>query len=195
MRILSLDNGWVNPSGETVCVLTVRRWLKNGISWSGEESAAMGEASEMVINCCRYGSEVGVIVGETRVIWVRNGPIDCRLSGSFGLPGRRIETLGRPASRYHRGMAVVRISRSEAASDFEGLVARAASGDEILIEADAGVIVKLLPADMPRPRLLSESLKILKERGSAVTLDGAFGADLEEVIRSHPEPLNPPAWD
>jgi hypothetical protein len=92
-------------------------------------------------------------------------------------------------------MAVVHISRSEAASDFEGLMARAANGDEIHIEADARVIVKLLLADTPGPRLLSESLKILKERGSTVTLDGKFGRDLEEVIRSHREPLSPPAWD
>jgi hypothetical protein len=28
-----------------------------------------------------------------------------------------------------------------------------------------------------------------------VTLDGDFGRDLEEIINSHREPLNPPAWD
>jgi antitoxin (DNA-binding transcriptional repressor) of toxin-antitoxin stability system len=92
-------------------------------------------------------------------------------------------------------MAVVHISRSEAANDFDGLMARAANGDEIHIESDARVVAKLLPPDAPRPRLLSESLKILKERGSTVTLDGGFGSDLEEVVRSHREPLNPPAWD
>ena len=92
-------------------------------------------------------------------------------------------------------MAVVHISRAEAASDFEALMARAANGDEILIEANTGVIVRLVPAEAPRPRLLSESLRILRERGSTVTLDGDFGHDLEEIIRSHDEPLNPPAWD
>jgi hypothetical protein len=46
-------------------------------------------------------------------------------------------------------MAVVHISRSEAASDFEALMARAANGDEIHIEADARLIVKLLLADAP----------------------------------------------
>jgi antitoxin (DNA-binding transcriptional repressor) of toxin-antitoxin stability system len=92
-------------------------------------------------------------------------------------------------------MAVVHISRTEAASDFDGLMARAANGDEIHIESNARVVAKLLPGDAPRPRLLSESLKILKERGSTVTLDGEFGRDLEEIIRSHREPLSPPAWD
>jgi hypothetical protein len=30
--------------------------------------------------------------------------------------------------------------------------------------------------------------------GSTVTLDKDFERDLEEIINSHREPLNPPAW-
>ncbi len=89
-------------------------------------------------------------------------------------------------------MAVVHISRSEAASNFDGLMSRAANGDEIHIESDARVVAKLLPAESARPRLLSESLKILKKRGANVTLDREFGRDLEEIIRRHHEPLSPP---
>jgi antitoxin (DNA-binding transcriptional repressor) of toxin-antitoxin stability system len=92
-------------------------------------------------------------------------------------------------------MAVIHISRSEAASDFDGVLTLAANGDEVFIESNERVVARVLPADAPRPRLLSESLKILKQRGSTVTLDGDFGRDLEAVIDSHPEPLNPPAWD
>jgi antitoxin (DNA-binding transcriptional repressor) of toxin-antitoxin stability system len=92
-------------------------------------------------------------------------------------------------------MAVVHISRTEAASNFEGLMTRAANGDEIHIESEARIIAKLLPGDAPKPRLLSESLKILDERGTSVTLDGEFGRDLDEIIRSHGESLSPPAWD
>ncbi len=92
-------------------------------------------------------------------------------------------------------MAVVHISRAEAVNNFEGLMARVASGDEIHIESHARVVAKLLPADAPRPRLLSESLKILKERGASVTLDDEFAHDLEDVINSHRESLDPPAWD
>jgi hypothetical protein len=44
-------------------------------------------------------------------------------------------------------------------------------------------------------RLLSESLRLAKEHGSKATLDGDFERDLEEIINSHREPLNPPAWD
>ena len=92
-------------------------------------------------------------------------------------------------------MAVIHISRADAASNFEGLMARATDGDEIFIELDTRVVAKLLPADAPRLRLLSESLRILRDRGSCATLDGEFGRDLEEIINSRREPLNPPAWD
>jgi hypothetical protein len=92
-------------------------------------------------------------------------------------------------------MAVIHISRAEAASNFDGLISRAGNGDEILIESNARIVARLLPGDAPRPRLLSESLRILHERGSKVTLDGDFERDLNEVISSHREPLNPPAWD
>ncbi len=92
-------------------------------------------------------------------------------------------------------MAVIHISRSEAAGNFDGMLARAANGDEILIESDARVVARLLPGDPVRPKLLSESLEILKKRGSSVTLDGDFGRDIEEVISARHEPLNPPVWD
>ena len=92
-------------------------------------------------------------------------------------------------------MAVIHISRSEAASDFDGMLTLAANGHEIFIESNEHVVARLLPADAPRPRLLSESLQILRQRGATVTLDGDFGHDIEEAIKSHREPLNPPAWD
>ncbi len=91
-------------------------------------------------------------------------------------------------------MAVIHISRAEAARDFDGLITRARNGDEILIESNEGVVARVLPGDAPHPRLLSETLKILKERGSQITLDGDFGRDLEEAINSHREPLTNP-WD
>lgn len=92
-------------------------------------------------------------------------------------------------------MAVIHISRAEAAGGFDALITRAGRGDEILIESDRRVVARLLPGDEIRPRLLSETLIILQERGSTVTLDDEFGRDLEEVIKSHPEPLDSPKWD
>jgi len=92
-------------------------------------------------------------------------------------------------------MAVIHISRTETAINFDGLIACAGDGDEILIEANDHIVARLLPANTPRPRLLSDSLQILKERASTVTLGSDFGNNLEKAIQSHREPLNPPAWD
>jgi antitoxin (DNA-binding transcriptional repressor) of toxin-antitoxin stability system len=92
-------------------------------------------------------------------------------------------------------MAVIHISEADAARDFASLLARVRAGEEVRIGPEAAPVAVLKPADGPHIRTLSESLRLLKERGSTVTLDGGFEQDLEDVIASHPEPLNPPEWD
>jgi prevent-host-death family protein len=98
---------------------------------------------------------------------------------------------------YNRVMAkhVIHISEAEAASDFASLMARVRSGTEVVIEDNARAVAVVLPVAEPSVRLLSESLRLAREHGSTATLDGDFGHDLEEIINSHREPLNPPKWD
>jgi prevent-host-death family protein len=96
---------------------------------------------------------------------------------------------------YHRDMAVIHISEDDAARDFASLLARVRAGEEVMIGPEAAPVAVLKPAERPHIRKLSESLRLLKERGSTVTLDGGFERDLEDVIASHPEALNPPEWD
>ena len=86
------------------------------------------------------------------------------------------------------------MSETEAASDLRWLLARVRAGAEIVIERNAEAVAVLRPA-APNIRLLSESLRLANERGSNATLDDEFGRDLETVVSSHREPLNPPAWD
>ena len=97
---------------------------------------------------------------------------------------------------YNHIMAkhVMHVSETEAASDFASLMARVRAGAEVVIEHHARPIAVLRPAE-PHVRLLSESLRLAREHGSTVTLNGDFGRDLEEIINSHREPLSPPAWD
>jgi antitoxin (DNA-binding transcriptional repressor) of toxin-antitoxin stability system len=90
---------------------------------------------------------------------------------------------------------VIHISEAEAASDFAALVARLRFGTEVVIEDNSRPVAVVWPVAEPSVRLLSESLRLAREHGSTVTLDGDFGRDLEEIIDSHREPLNPPAWD
>jgi hypothetical protein len=63
-----------------------------------------------------------------------------------------------------------------------------------VIERNAEAVAVLRSA-APNVWLLSESLRLAKERGSNTTLDGEFGRDLETVVSSPREPLTPPAWD
>jgi prevent-host-death family protein len=90
---------------------------------------------------------------------------------------------------------VIHISEAEAASDFASLMARVRSGAEVVIEDNARPIAVLRSAEPHPGRLLSESIALAEAHGSTATLDGDFGRDLEDIVDSHREPLNPPAWD
>lgn len=92
-------------------------------------------------------------------------------------------------------MATLHISLEDAEKDFGGLIKRARNGDEIVIEENSSPVVVLRSSDGPYVRLLSESLRILEERGSDVTLDGEFEKDLTDAINSHREPLIDPLND
>jgi len=91
---------------------------------------------------------------------------------------------------------VIHISEKEAAATtIATLLAHVRAGAEVIIENDARPVAVLRSADPHPGRLLSESIALAEAHGSTVTLDGDFGRDLEEIINSHCEPLNPPAWD
>lgn len=89
-------------------------------------------------------------------------------------------------------MATFHISEAEAARDFAGLLARVRAGAEVIIEDPVSPAVVLHAAVEHPLRRLSESLRMAKEHGSTVTLDGGFARDLEAVVNSHPEPLKNP---
>jgi antitoxin (DNA-binding transcriptional repressor) of toxin-antitoxin stability system len=89
---------------------------------------------------------------------------------------------------------VIHISEAEAARDFPSLMDSVRAGAEVIIEENAQPIAVIQAAN-PYVRLLSESLRMARERGSTATLDGNFGRDLEEVVSSHPEPLDTSAWE
>jgi antitoxin (DNA-binding transcriptional repressor) of toxin-antitoxin stability system len=96
-----------------------------------------------------------------------------------------------------QGMAknVIHISDAEAAGNFASVLKHVSAGDEVVIEHDARPVAVVRPPDAGKGRLLSESIALAKQHGSAATLDGDFEKDLNEVIQSHREPLTPPKWD
>jgi antitoxin (DNA-binding transcriptional repressor) of toxin-antitoxin stability system len=90
---------------------------------------------------------------------------------------------------------VIHISEAEAASDFAAVLARVRAGAEIVIDGQELIVVAMRPSKPQPGRLLSESIALAEAHGSTVTLDGDFARDLEDIINSHREPLNPPAGD
>lgn len=88
----------------------------------------------------------------------------------------------------------IHISESEAASDFRALLAQVRKGICAVIEHDGRAVAVLSPAPNGSGRLLSESIALAEEHGCSATLDGAFENDLDQVIRSHREPLSPFSW-
>ena len=87
-----------------------------------------------------------------------------------------------------------RVSRAEAIRDIAAILERVERGTEVVVERDQHPVVILQPA-FRAGRLLSECVAAAEASGSTVTLDGGFGKDLEEVIRSRPEPLDASRWD
>jgi antitoxin (DNA-binding transcriptional repressor) of toxin-antitoxin stability system len=89
-------------------------------------------------------------------------------------------------------MATIRISEADAARDFAALMAHVRLGEEVVIENEARPVAVMRPAGPASPgRLLSEIIAAAETRASSALLDGSFARDLEEVIKSHSEPLNP----
>ena len=92
-------------------------------------------------------------------------------------------------------MAVIHISEEEAARDLKAVLAKARSGEHVIIDSEPEGF-SLVPCichpsnpsqisgTLPR-RTLSEAIRLAEARNSPVTLDDKFADDLEAVIRSH----------
>jgi antitoxin (DNA-binding transcriptional repressor) of toxin-antitoxin stability system len=91
---------------------------------------------------------------------------------------------------------VIHISEAEAATtNVATLLAHVRAGAEVVIENGARPVAVLRSAEAQPGRLLSESIAMAEANQSTATLDGDFERDLEAIVNSHLEPLNPPAWD
>jgi hypothetical protein len=92
-------------------------------------------------------------------------------------------------------MATIRISEAEAIRNIAGLLARAYTGEEIIIEKDsASPAVVLRPAPAPLRRSIEECIDLLPADSTAV-IDEDFASDVAAAVAVHRESLNPPAWD
>ena len=100
---------------------------------------------------------------------------------------------------YNPPMAkdVIRISETEAARDFAGLMTRVRAGAEIIIESGERPVAVLHAAD-PARRSISECIALAErheqETGKAPVLDADFAKDVEEIL-SRRKPWNPLPWE
>ncbi|HXR96928.1 MAG TPA: hypothetical protein VN709_03710 [Terriglobales bacterium] len=90
-------------------------------------------------------------------------------------------------------MATIRISATEAARDFAGLLARVRAGAEVVIEDDQ-LVVAVVHTPVPLHRSIEACIALLPENSTAI-IDEDFARDVGEAVAAHSEPLNPPAWD
>ena len=90
-------------------------------------------------------------------------------------------------------MAVVHMSEADVVKDIAAVLARVRQGNEIVIEQNNHPIAVIKPSK-PAGRLISEVAADLKARGSDATMDDDFAHDIEEGIKAHRQPWNPPSW-
>jgi len=90
-------------------------------------------------------------------------------------------------------MAPAHISEAELAHDLHAVLEKVRQGAEVIVERDAEPMA-VIKAPQLRGRPIDECIALARARGSHATLDEDFANDLEDIINSHRQPLDPPAW-
>ena len=95
---------------------------------------------------------------------------------------------------YHRDMAVVHMTEAELVNNIADVMRQVRQGNEIVIEQGNRPVAVIKPAK-PVGRMISDVIADLKARGSSAVMDDDFARDIEEGIKAHRQPWNPPSWD
>jgi antitoxin (DNA-binding transcriptional repressor) of toxin-antitoxin stability system len=86
------------------------------------------------------------------------------------------------------------MTEAELVSNIADVMRRVRQGSEIVIEEDSRPVAVIKPSK-PAGRMISEVISDLEARGASAVLDESFARDVEEGIKAHSEPWNPPSWD
>ena len=92
------------------------------------------------------------------------------------------------------GMVTVHMTEAEVVKDIAAVLAKVRQGVEIVVEQDHRTVAFIKPSK-PEGRMISEVIADLKTRGSNAAIDDEFARDIEEGIKAHRQPWNPPTWD
>ncbi len=88
----------------------------------------------------------------------------------------------------------VRMTEAELARDLRTVLDKVRQGVEVVIERDSRPVA-VLKAPLVGGRRISEVIAALDASGANAVIDEDFARDVEEGIKSHREPWNPPSWD
>jgi hypothetical protein len=123
-------------------------------------------------------------------------PVDEKTTVTLSTPEPNRKKGAAMVSAGHSKGCMIHISEAEATTtNVATLLADVRAGAEAVILKDERHVAALRSAEPHPGRLCSEAIALAEAHASTVTLDRAFGRDLEEIINSRREPLDPPVWD
>lgn len=91
-------------------------------------------------------------------------------------------------------MAIVHMTEAELVNNIAGVMRQVRQGSEIIVEQGNRPVAAIKPSK-PAGRMITEVIAHLKARGSTAVMDDDFARDIEEGIKAHRQPWNPPSWD
>lgn len=92
------------------------------------------------------------------------------------------------------GMTSVHMTEAEVARNLHAVLEKVRQGVEVVIEEDSRPVA-VIKAPLVKGRRISEVIAALEVSGANAVIDEDFARDVEEAIKAHREPWNPPSWD
>lgn len=89
---------------------------------------------------------------------------------------------------------MVHVTEAELARDLHAVLEKVRQGMEVVIEQDNRPVA-VIKAPQVKGRMISEVIAALETSGANAVIDEDFARDVEEGIKVHREPWNPPSWD
>jgi len=90
-----------------------------------------------------------------------------------------------------KAMDVVHMTEAEVVKDIAAVLAKVRQGSEIVIEEGSRPMA-VIKRSVRAGRMITDVITDLKARGSDVAMDDEFARDIEEGIKAHRQPWNPP---